>query len=153
MTADEMFRALTLEGLSIHGLKAEMHQTGDARGVECTAHVEFQLTPSAVEGSSPPQFALQTRLTCAGTPVRGNRARLFDLEIRAVATYRQIASGSLSANDFAIHHTVFARHLFPAMSLRAQALLHDLGMQNIRLPVDLPQQPDPRAEQGPVVLN
>lgn len=154
MNADEMFRALVLDSLSVVGLQAQMQQGPEARGVECHAHVEFQLTPAAVEGAQPPQFTLQTRLTCVGTPVRApQRPKLFELEIRAVATYRQVAAGAISAGDFATHHTVFARHLFPALSLRAQALLQDLGMQNIRLPVDLPQQPAPAAEAGPVVLN
>lgn len=149
-----MFRTLTLDSLSVTGLQAQLQQGADTRGVECHAHVEFQLTPNALEGSAPPQFTLQTRLTCTGTPVRApQRPKLFEIEIRAVAVYRQIASGTISAGDFATHHTVFARHLFPALSLRCQALLHDLGMQNIRLPVDLPQQPQQAAEQGPVVLN
>lgn len=153
MNADEMFRALTLESLSVTGLQAQAQQGPEARGVECHAHVEFQLTPSLAEGAQPPLFVLQIRLGCVGTPVRGpNRQKLFDLEIRALAHYRQVAPGAISANDFATHHTVFARHLFAALSLRAQALLADLGMQNIRLPLDLPQQAAP-TDAAPVVLN
>ncbi|MCB1601341.1 MAG: hypothetical protein KDI66_15090 [Xanthomonadales bacterium] len=154
MTADELFRWLTLENLSLTGMQAALHGN-EARTTECNAHVEFQLTPSAVEGTVPPQFALQTRLTCVGTPVRGvPGTKLFDLEIRAVALYRQIGGESLNATDFATHHTVLARQLFPVLSIRAQTLLQDLGLHNIRLPMDLPQQLNqnpPTA--GPVVLN
>lgn len=153
MNADEMFRSLTLESISITGLQAQLQQGVEARGVECHAHVEFQLTPNQVEGAQPMLFVLQTRLSCVGTPLRGsNRSKLFDLEIRASANYRQVGAGAIAVGDFATHHTVFARHLFAALSLRAQSLLQDLGMQNIRLPLDLPQELS-AAQQGPVVLN
>jgi hypothetical protein len=153
MTSDEMFPLLTLESLAFTALQAQL-QANEARTVECNAHVEFQLTPSAVEGASPPQFALQTRLTCTGTPARGvQRNKLFDLELRAVAMYRQTAGEVLTAVDFASHHTIFARQLFPALSARAQSLLQDLGLTNIRLPLDLPQQLNTASIPGPVVLN
>ncbi len=154
MTAEELFRLLTLENLSLTGLQAQLQQGVEVRNVECNAHVEFQLTPTLIEGSSPPQFALQIRLTCVGTPIRGaQRSKLFDLEIRAVAMYRQVGGEALNATDFASHHAICARQLFPALSARAQGLLADLGLQNIRLPLDLPRQLSANADQGPVVLN
>jgi hypothetical protein len=154
MTADELFRQLTLESLSITSLQAQLLQGQEMRNVECNAHVELQLTPSAVEGAHPPQFALQVRLTCVGTPTRGvQRNRLFDLEIRALAMYRQVAGEVFGAAVFAANHAVCARQLFPALVARAQGLLSDLGMTSIRLPLDLPQQLTPTENQGPVVLN
>lgn len=154
MTADELFRLLTLETMSTTALQAQLQPGNDVRNVECNAHVEFQLTPSAIEGSNPAQFALQVRLTCIGTPLRNvQRNKLFDLEIRGVAIYRQVAGDTLAAADFASNHTVFARQLFPILAVRAQALLQELGLANIRLPLDLPQQLSASAEQGPVVLN
>jgi len=154
MTVDELFRLLTLESLSITSLQAQLLQGQEMRNVECNAHVELQLTPSAVEGSSPPQFALQIRLTCVGTPTRGvQRNRLFDLEIRALAIYRQISGEAVNAATFAVNHAVCARQLFPALAARAQGLLSDLGLTSIRLPLDLPQQIAPSENQGPVVLN
>lgn len=154
MTAEELFRLLTLESLSFTGLQAQLQQGVEVRNVECNAHVEFQLTPTAVEGSTPPQFALQIRLTCVGTPVRTTqRSKLFDLEIRAVAIYRQIGGELLTPTDFASHHAICARQLFPTLAGRAQVLLADLGLQNIRLPLDLPRELSASADQGPVVLN
>lgn len=154
MTADELFRQLTLDSLSFTSLQAQLLQGQEMRNVECNAHVELQLTPNAVEGSNPPQFALQIRLTCVGTPSRGvQRNRLFDLEIRALAIYRQISGEAFGAAVFAANHAVCARQLFPALSSRAQGLLSDLGLTSIRLPIDLPQQMAPSENQGPVVLN
>lgn len=154
MTAEELFRLLTLESLSLTGLQAQLQPGVEVRNVECNAHVEFQLTPSAIEASAPPQFALQVRLTCVGTPVRAaQRSKLFDLEIRALALYRQIGGEVLTPADFASHHAICARQLFPTLSGRAQTLLSDLGLQNIRLPLDLPRQLSAGADQGPVVLN
>ena len=154
MTADELFRQLILESLSLTSLQAQLQPGQDVRNVECNAHVELQLTPTVVEGATPPQFALQIRLTCIGTPIRGvNRNKLFDLEIRAVAIYRQVSGEALSAAQFATHHAMCARQLFPALASRAQGLLSDLGLTSIRLPLDLPQQLTPSENQGPVVLN
>jgi hypothetical protein len=154
MTADELFRLLTLESLSFTSMQAQLLQGQEMRNVECNAHVELQLTPTAVEGANPPQFALQIRLTCVGTPTRGvQRSRLFDLEIRALAIYRQVAGETLGASTFATNHAVCARQLFPALATRAQGLLSDLGLTSIRLPLDLPQQMAPTENQGPVVLN
>lgn len=153
MTSDELFRNLTLESLSLTAIQAQL-QGNEARSTECNAHVEFQLTPSAVEGSMPPQFALQTRLTCVGTPVRAPQPqKLFDLEIRALAIYRQVGGEALNAADFATHHTVLARQLFPVLSARAQGLLQELGLHSIRLPLDLPQQLNQNPAPGTVVLN
>lgn len=154
MTADELFRQLTLESLSLTSLQAQLQPGQEARNVECNAHVELQLTPTIVEGANPPQFALQVRLTCIGTPIRGaQRNKLFDLEIRAVALYRQVSGEALSAALFATHHAMCARQLFPVLSTRAQGLLSELGLTSIRLPLDLPQQLSPSSNQGPVVLN
>ncbi len=153
MSAEELFRLLTLESFSMSMLQAQLHQGNEARTAECNAHVEFQLTPTHIEGSAPAQFALQVRLSCVGTPVRGTpRNKLFELELRATALYRQHAGEALQPNDFATHHTIFARQLFPTLVTRAQAMLQELGLYTIRLPLDLPQQLTP-ANQGPVVLN
>lgn len=154
MTAAELYSQLTLDSLSLTSLQARLLQGHEVRNVECHAHVELQLTPAAVEGSQPPQFTLQIRLGCVGTPTRGvQRNRLFDLEIRALAVYRQVAGEALGAAAFATHHAACARQLFPALVARAQGLLFDLGLTNIRLPLDLPQQPAAGEERGPVVLN
>lgn len=140
MTADEMFRALSLESLSYTGVQAQIPPGTDARNTECNAHVEFQLTPSAVEGASPPQYALQIRFSCTGTPLRGSaRQRLFEIELKALAIYRQ-SSGGVTLAEFSSHHTILARQLFPALAGRAQDLLERLGLHTIRLPLDLPQE-------------
>lgn len=153
MTADEVYRNLALEGLTVTSLSAQAHQY-PARDTECNAHVEFQLTPSAVEGAIPPQFALLVRLSCHGTPARldfGKRGeRLFELELRAQATYRQTGSDTIVLSDFTTHHTIFARQLFPALVFRAQELLERLGLSAIRLPLDLPQEVS-RSVPGPPV--
>lgn len=140
MTPDELFRALSLESLSTTALQAQIPPGSDARGVECNAHVEFQLTPSAVDGANPPQFALQIRFSCHGTPMRGaSRNRLFELEIKALALYRQTGA-TISLAEFTANHTVMARQLFPTLAGRAQDLLDRLGLHTIRLPLDLPQE-------------
>lgn len=140
MTADEMYRALSLESLSYTAVQAQLPAGSDARTTECNAHVEFQLTPSGVEGSAPPQYALQIRFSCTGTPLRGPaRTRLFEIELKALAIYRQTGAGVTLA-DFSGNHTVLARQLFPALAGRAQDLLERLGLHTIRLPLDLPQE-------------
>ncbi len=154
MTPDELFRMLSLDSLSISSVQAHLMQGGVVRDTECNAHVEFQLTPSAVDGANPPQFALQIRLSCNGTPVRGaNKARLFELEIKALAIYRQTSADQVPLNDFSANHTVFARQVFPALAMRAQALLEQLGLHSIRLPLDLPHEVNGGQGSAPVVLN
>ena len=113
------------------------------------------MTPSAVENAAPAQFALHIRLSCNGTPIRGNtKTRLFDLEIKALAIYRQATTEPVSLSDFSANHTVFARQVFPALALRAQSLLEQLGLHNIRLPVDLPHDLNNSGQTTtPVVLN
>ncbi len=155
MTPDELFRMLSLDSISVSALQAQLTPGVNVRDTECNAHVEFQLTPSAVENVSPPQFALQIRLSCNGTPLRGNtKQRLFDLEIKALAVYRQSTAEMVALSDFSANHTVFARQVFPALALRAQALLEQLGLHNIRLPVDLPHDLGNSGQTTtPVVLN
>lgn len=155
MSPEELFRALTLESLSTTSLRAEIPTGSDPRAAsECHAHVEFQLTPSTVEGSQPPQFALHIRLGCIGTPLRaGQRTqRLFEIEIKSTAIYRQ-GGLSVSLADFGGHHTAFARQLFPALVSRAQDLLDRLGLHAVRLPLDLPQEVSQPAEVATGVLN
>lgn len=143
MSADAVYRNLSLESLSVSALNAQL-RSAVGHQPECNAHVEFQLTPTAVEGAIPAQFALQIRLSCHGTPLRmdfNNRGdRLFELELRATAIYRQLGPESVSMADFTSWHTCFARQLFPALIFRAQELLERLGLPGIRLPLDLPQE-------------
>ena len=154
MTADELFRMLSLDSISISGLQAQLTQGSNVRDTECNAHVEFQLTPSAVDGANPPQFALHIRLSCNGTPMRAtNKTKLFELEIKALAIYRMSGSDSVSVADFSANHTVFARRVFPALAQRAQMLLEQLGLHSIRLPLDLPHEINAGQNSAPLVLN
>ena len=154
MTPDELFRMLSLDSLSMSSVQAHLTQGGVKRDTECNAHVEFQLTPSAVDGANPPQFALQIRLSCNGTPVRNaSKGRLFELEIKALAIYRQTSADPVPLNDFSANHTVFARQVFPALAMRAQALLEQLGLHSIRLPLDLPHEVNGVQGSAPIVLN
>ena len=154
MTADELFRSLSLDSMSISGLQAQLTQGVAVRDTECNAHVEFQLTPSAVEGANPAQFALHIRLTCNGTPMRAtNKTKLFELEIKALAIYRISGADSVSFGDFGANHTVFARQMFPALAQRAHGLLEQLGLHSIRLPLDLPHEINTGQSNAPLVLN
>jgi hypothetical protein len=155
MSPEFLFRALTLESLTTSSLRAEIPTGSDPRAAaECHAHVEFQLTPSAVEGSQPPQFALHVRLGCVGTPLRpGQRTqRLFEIEIKSTAIYRQ-SGPAVSLADFGAHHTAFARQLFPVLASRAQDLLDRLGLHAVRLPLDLPQEISQSPEVATGALN
>lgn len=154
MTPDELFRMLSLDSLNFSSFQAHITQGGSLRDIECNAHVEFQLTPSTVDGANPPQFALHIRLTCNGTPVRDpSKTRLFELEIKSLAIYRQTGADSVSINDFSANHTVFARQVFPVLAMRAQALLEQLGLHSIRLPLDLPHEVNAGQNSAPLVLN
>jgi hypothetical protein len=142
MTANDLYHSLQLEALTLQGVRAEVTDDGRLREMECNAHVELQLTPLTVDQRANYQFALKIKLSCTGTPAKiQSNARVFDLELRALALYRQASMAPVSVEQFSADHTVFARQLFPALAMRAQALLDSLGMSNIRIPVDLPPQP------------
>lgn len=124
------------------GVRAEVPDDLRLRELESHAHVELQLTPSGVEGNAQYQFALRIRLLCTGTAAKAKvSSKLFEIELKAYAFYRQVALGQIPLEEFTANHTVFARQLFPALASRAQSLLDMLGLANIRIPLDLPPQP------------
>lgn len=141
MSTESVYRNLVLEALQLQKVQAEV-LVANARETPCHAHIEFQLTPMPIEGGSATQAALRVRLMCHGTPHHDAQQRLFQLEVGGIAWFRA-QHDAIDFSQFSEVHTVFARQLFPSFVLRAQGLLQDLGLVQIRLPIDLPQQPLP----------
>ncbi len=142
MSPLDLYHSLQLESLLMLGVRAEVPDDLRLRELESHAHVELQLTPSGVEGNAQYQFALRIRLLCTGTAAKVKvSSKLFEIELKAYAFYRQVALGQIPLEEFTANHTVFARQLFPALASRAQSLLDMLGLANIRIPLDLPPQP------------
>jgi hypothetical protein len=111
----------------------------------CQARVELNLTPQAPDGPAqfPGGFVIAVRFGVLGLPPFGAEdERLFALEVILNAAYRQELGAPIEFHEFQQHHTSLARQLFPLLQSHARQLLDTLGLQQVRLPIDLFTRPD-----------
>lgn len=104
----------------------------------CQARIELKFTPQMPNDPSKTQGQLlQVRLSVVGLPQSGREdERFFTLEILINAHYRP--QGTDPGFDiFNRAHTSLTRQLLPLLQRRAVALLMEVGLNQIHLPMDL----------------
>lgn len=104
----------------------------------CQARIELKFTPQVPNGPAKNQGQLlQVRLSVLGLPQSGREEeRFFTLEILINAHYRP--QGTDPGFDiFNRAHTSLTRQLLPLLQRRAVALLTEVGLHQIHLPIDL----------------
>jgi hypothetical protein len=111
------------------------------------ARVELKLSPlqPSVPNDLPAGVCImQARLHVLGVPPNeGESQRLFELDIAFNALYqpnidnRGQFNAELSFQTFCDAHGSLTRQLLPILERRASALLAELGLHHIRLPIDL----------------
>jgi len=107
---------------------------------QCQARVELNMTPQPPDGPGafPGGFVVAVRYGVLGTPPFGrDDERYFGLEVIVNAAYRQELGEPISFAAFQEHHTSLTRQLFPLLYSYAQRALGELGLCQIRLPLDI----------------
>lgn len=105
----------------------------------CQARVELKLTPQVPQGDSALRFGqvIHVRLLVTGLPSSGREEeQLFSLEVALNAIYRP-HNEDPGFELFHRAHTSLTRQLFPIVERRASLLLMELGLPQVRLPMDI----------------
>jgi hypothetical protein len=106
----------------------------------CQARVEVKLMPARNEGESgsTASYVLGIRLGCDGFPPGSQeQERLFTLELVLNLVYTQASGDPVSFDYFVAHHGSLARQIYPLLQNQANALLQQLGLGMVRLPLDI----------------
>lgn len=104
----------------------------------CQARIELKFTPQVPNDASKNQGQmLQVKLSVVGLPQSGREEeRFFILEILINALYRPQGTDP-GFEIFNRAHTSLTRQLLPLLQRRAVALLTEVGLHQIHLPIDL----------------
>jgi len=104
----------------------------------CQARIELKFTPQVLNDPARAQGQmLQVKLSVVGLPQTGREdERYFTLEILINAHYRPQGTDP-GFEIFNRAHTSLTRQLLPLLQRRAMALLTEVGLHQIHLPIDL----------------
>jgi hypothetical protein len=113
-----------------------------------SAKVELKLTPREMPGEHEvPQYQVTARMVCRGNREADNSEKpLFTIELVLQAVYRQLQGEPMSFQVFSQHHGSLTRQLYPLIHHQLQPVFKQFGLDQVRLPYDLVNQP---AEKNP----
>jgi hypothetical protein len=105
-----------------------------------SAKVELKLTPRDMpKDGDVAQFQVTARLLC-----RGNREGdesmdpLFTVELIVQAVYRQFCGAPVDFETFTACHSSLTRQLYPLIHHQLMPVLKQFGLDQVKLPYDLP---------------
>jgi len=107
-----------------------------------SAKVELKLTPRDMhKDDDTAQYQVTARLLC-----RGNREGsesiepLFTVELVVQAVYRQFCGDPVDFETFTACHSSLTRQLYPLIHHQLKPVLKQFGLDQVKLPYDLPGQ-------------
>ncbi len=137
----ELINQLVLGEMRVVKLAAEAKRTVDPQR-ELNTHVEVKLTPLQVEQEA--TFVVRAQLVCNGTqtkpdPESNADATVFSIDCLLQLTYRQVRGAQIDFGQFQSSHMQLNRQIYPLLIAQVQPLLSQLGLHQVRLPVDMLQ--------------
>ncbi len=116
-----------------------------------SAKVELKLTPREMPtDQGVHQFQVTARMLCRGSREADTSDKpLFTIELVMQAVYRQFTGEPLSFEVFSQNHGSLTRQLYPLMHHQLQPVFKQFGLDQVRLPYDLfnqPQEPAPQRQ-------
>lgn len=112
------------------------------------AKVELKLTPRQI----PPdqgvnQYQVTARMICRGSREVDDPAKvLFEVELVMQTVYRQFRGDPISFEQFSAAHASLTRQLYPLIHHQLQPVFKQFGLDQVKLPYDLVQGPEPAGE-------
>ena len=129
-------------------LQAKLIATPKTQGAR-EAKVELKLVPRIVKtdsGEELPSYQVSARLSCR-TGDKEDGGPRFDARVGIEAIYRQIDGDPLDLSEFSAHHASLTRQLYPMMQQELRMLLVRLGLEQVKLPYDLPAKVELKEDQ------
>lgn len=142
----DLLKQLVMAEARLVRLSAELVRQPDA-SQELSTKIEFKLVPLQPEAAdeqhaaqAKPTHQLQARLSCKGANVsKAASEPVFSVECMMQMSYRQVLGPALAFDEFKAHHMSLSRQIYPLLIQQAQPLLAQLGLQQVRLPMDMLQ--------------
>lgn len=128
-----------LQHVQVSLLEARLLKTVKGSGSR-EARVELKLAPRPMKtdsGDEPPAYQVSATLSCEGGS-DDDDAPKFVARIGVEAVYQQIEGEPLDVTEFGSHHASLTRQLYPLLQQELRMLLIRLGLEQLRLPFDLP---------------
>ena len=128
-----------LQHVQISQIEAKLLSSPQGHGTR-EAKVELKLAPRPVKadsGDELPSYQMSARLTCRGES-GDETAPNFLARVGIEAIYQQIEGDPLDLAEFSAHHAGLTRQLYPLLQQELRVLMTRLGLEQVRLPFDLP---------------
>ena len=137
-----------LQHVQVSHLKAKLINSARSEGKR-EAKVELNLAPrllKADSGDELPAYQVSAKLSCrgGGDDIGPHFEALAGIE----AIYQQLDGEPLDVAEFSSHHASLTRQLYPLLQQEMRILLLRLGLEQIRLPYDLPARVEHSEEQA-----
>jgi len=113
-----------------------------AQDQKFSAKVELKLTPREIAPDGEvPQYQVTARMFCRGHREGLETAEpLFTIELVMQTVYRQFRGEPVDFQTFSASHGSLTRQLYPLIHHQLNPLLKQLGLDQVKLPYDLPTQ-------------
>jgi hypothetical protein len=128
-----------LQHVQVSLIEAKLKSAPPAEGTR-EARVELKLTPRPVKadaGDALPAYQVSAQLSCR-SDAKDESAPRFIARVGVEAVYQQINGDPLDMSAFSAHHGSLTRQLYPLLQQELRLLLVRLGLEQVKLPFDLP---------------
>ena len=143
----DLLEQFVLQQTQYSTLHAELNRV-PAENTEREAKVEFQLVPRKLKNppdSGSPAYQVTAKLNCKGMDKQGEEPA-FTVRIILEAVYLQVSGDPVPFDVFSSHHGEFTRQLYPLLQQQLRQLLSQLGLEQLKLPVDMGTNVNPKQE-------
>ncbi|MEN1728096.1 MAG: hypothetical protein AAGJ52_06615 [Pseudomonadota bacterium] len=105
-----------------------------------SAKVELKLTPRDMPADGDvPQYQVTARMLCRGHREGGeSKEPLFTVELVLQAVYRQFRGELIDFETFTASHGSLTRQLYPLIHHQLKPVFKQFGLDQVKLPYDLP---------------
>jgi hypothetical protein len=132
-----------LQHVQVTLLKAEVLKMVKDKGAQ-EAKVELNLSPRLMKtdsGDELPAYQVSARLSCR-SGVKGKDEPVFKAQVGFEVVYQQVSGEPVDIAEFSANHAGLTRQLYPLLQQELRALMCRVGLEQIRLPIDLAAQVD-----------
>ncbi len=136
----DLLQKLILADRRLIKLTAELLNS-PAADLELKTQVQFQLTPQAAAGDDRRMWPMRAALNCEGVNVlsKDESKSVFAIQCVMQLNYQQVLGENLRLEEVQQSHMSLSRQAYPILIDKAQPLLQQLGLLQVRLPMDMLQ--------------
>ena len=121
-------------------LSAELINKPDDQ-IELKTQIHFQLTPQAMRPGDKPLWPVRASIRCHGTnAVSATQVKdVYLANCILQLSYQQVVGPTLSLEQVKQSHMSLSRQAYPILIDKCQPLIQQLGLMQVRLPMDMLQ--------------